>query len=822
MAEINKEDIVSNEALQVPLELAENLQKVLDVLNKLIVVGKQASESIGKSSSSGKVKKETEGITEAQKELDKISKQLATTQAKNNEEYRKQSESLNKLKKDLRDTAVLGDQDAKSVTAQTNSRKQLGVALEKNKQAYSNLTSEEARNSKAGKELLSIIQRQDKEYKHLSDSIKETKVHVGDYAKATESLNGLTGGLVERTKLLGQQFLALAKNPVVLILSALVGTFIALKSSVTAFFTTTAEGEEKLSRQKATWDAFFITLKQGWADVGKSVFDFFGENGLKGLFDTFLLMYFPSLWAKFQITEKRSQKLNAALRKLTKDHAEDIVDDANTELKANKLIEVSRNKLDFSAEQRMAALKEHNKIKNKQLEGDIQLAKDDLAAFDQRIKLERKNGEMMLADITERARLQAALIKVESDASAARTGFLKLEKALSDEIHKDDVERLTNQIDAELAAKEAEVEKAVNLIRQEVIEGHKIKADGDKEINQLRKAMADDLIQAQIEGLEKLMKSTVTTAEEDAEIAKKIAKLKIDLNQAVYDQVITLDEATVESGKSTLDQIAEAYEEFSNSITQIFSQGSDKRIDAIDTEIEKLNEQLAVDLKNAGDNDAFKANLEKNAEKRRAELEAKKNAEKRKQFVADKLAATIDSTIKTAQAYMVQLASPPAITAIPRAIAAGILGTIQTLAIATKPIPKFATGVKNFEGGPAIVGERGSELVRVGGNLSLTPSSSTLVNLPKGADVLPHDHKDTMRALAMQSLGQEVFINMENAALYSKFESIEQTTKKYSLKIVKAILSTGGNIRKQGSILYAEQKRHDGSVNLIRLKNVSK
>ena len=52
-------------------------------------------------------------------------------------------------------------------------------------------------------------------------------------------------------------------------------------------------------------------------------------------------------------------------------------------------------------------------------------------------------------------------------------------------------------------------------------------------------------------------------------------------------------------------------------------------------------------------------------------------------------------------------------------IAAGI-ALVALSSVASKAIPQFATGVQNFRGGVALVGERGPELV----------------NLPKGSDVL--------------------------------------------------------------------------------------
>lgn len=62
--------------------------------------------------------------------------------------------------------------------------------------------------------------------------------------------------------------------------------------------------------------------------------------------------------------------------------------------------------------------------------------------------------------------------------------------------------------------------------------------------------------------------------------------------------------------------------------------------------------------------------------------------------------------------------------------------------------PKYALGTGFHPGGPAIVGDGGgSELIRYpGGGITLSPSVSTLMNLPRGTSVLPH--RQTEKVLA--------------------------------------------------------------------------
>lgn len=53
--------------------------------------------------------------------------------------------------------------------------------------------------------------------------------------------------------------------------------------------------------------------------------------------------------------------------------------------------------------------------------------------------------------------------------------------------------------------------------------------------------------------------------------------------------------------------------------------------------------------------------------------------------------------------------------------------------------PGLYTGTNFHKGGPAIVGERGEELIRYpNGSMSLSPGADTLMNLPRGTEVLTH------------------------------------------------------------------------------------
>jgi hypothetical protein len=818
-AEIQRKDLITDDALEAPMILAAGLDKVEQ---HLINIRKLSISTNVFAQQSTSIKDTTDSVSKLvnqEKELVTVQKQLSSALAKDSEEYINYKKQVDAANQALKDKIALGEKDAKQITAANASMKELEAALKKNKQAYANLTNEQARSSKEGKALLATIQKQDKQFKDLNKTIGQHQTNVGNYGSALDGLDTTMGGMIGRVKQLGQAFLAMLSNPVILAISAVVGLFVALKSAANTYYTTTAEGEERMKQHQATWNAFFLTLKQGWAEVGKAVDEAFGDNGLSGLLKFILGSISPRLAMMFDFNEQRAQKLAKITSQLVKDHAADVVDDANTELKANQLIEISRNKLDYSAEQRMAALKEHNRIKNEQLEGDIKLAKDDLAAFDQRIKLEREGGKLLEEDITKRAQLEAALIKVQSDASAARTGFLKLEKALADEIHKDAVDALNARYEAEIAAAQKLVEDRIQLVRDDVVAVKKIRADGDKEIAAIIKANAAALIQAQIDGLNKLLLEEEFTDEEKAEIARRLAKLKIDLNKAVYDNVVTLDEATVTSAKLTTDKLFDIYSDFTGGLTDLFSAFSERRLSAIDAEILALEEQTERELMLAGDNDAAKEQIELKAEARREQLEKKKKAEQNRQAQAEKRAAIIQSLINTAVAYTKALPN------IPLAALTAILGAIQTAAIIAQPLPQFFVGTNNSPEGPAWVGERGSELkIEPSGKVSLTPGVPTIDYLKAGTQIIPHD--ESMKMLAQASFGRESLMHREQLSqleIARGLNELKKENKSNTDRMVNAMRKYGsGKLYREGSILMEAKEDEKGNRKLIRKSNLSR
>lgn len=109
-----------------------------------------------------------------------------------------------------------------------------------------------------------------------------------------------------------------------------------------------------------------------------------------------------------------------------------------------------------------------------------------------------------------------------------------------------------------------------------------------------------------------------------------------------------------------------------------------------------------------------------------------------KQAKTEKAAAIFSIAINTAVAA-IKVAGQTGVgaaIAVPLVLA---LGAAQLAAVIAEPIPQFEKGVKSSPKGPAIVGEKGPELIIRGGKIGLTPGEPTLMDLKRGTEIVPSD-----------------------------------------------------------------------------------
>lgn len=161
-------------------------------------------------------------------------------------------------------------------------------------------------------------------------------------------------------------------------------------------------------------------------------------------------------------------------------------------------------------------------------------------------------------------------------------------------------------------------------------------------------------------------------------------------------------------------------------------------------ELTQMEDQKNNEVQIAGDNEKAKSRIQN-------EFDAKQRKLKREQAKQDKINALFNIALNTAMAVTSVLSTGGGTRYADFGISAGILsaiviaqGAIQAGLVLAKPLPAYWRGTKNAPGGPALVGDRGAELVEKDGKYSYF-DKPTVVNLKKGSIV--HTASETKRII---------------------------------------------------------------------------
>lgn len=236
------------------------------------------------------------------------------------------------------------------------------------------------------------------------------------------------------------------------------------------------------------------------------------------------------------------------------------------------------------------------------------------------------------------------------------------------------------------------------------------------------------------------------------ELEEEIAQKEIDLANAVRDAEISAARQSTEAQRKKIEGIADAIDQasqlmgaLSNFASTIY-EGQIQRIEEHQEESEKASEaEIArIDkLAEAGvitteEAEARKRAAEEKTAKRNEELEKKKAALQTRQAKLEKATNIVTTIMNTATGIMKAFAQG-GMFATPIAAMIAAMGAIQLATIVAQPIPKYAKGTKGHKGGLAWVGDGGErETVITKNGMYITPDTPTLIDLPKGAKVLPY------------------------------------------------------------------------------------
>lgn len=356
--------------------------------------------------------------------------------------------------------------------------------------------------------------------------------------------------------------------------------------------------------------------------------------------------------------------------------------------------------------------------------------------------------------------------------------------------------------DADYEAKVEQLEKEYSAeIRNAKHTGktvEQIKADYNRRRTEIDNQYADDTLQRQIDLISSQLQFEDMGKEEReklqlelTKLTKKLARQRADAEKQATEEAVQADEAAAAKRKQNLQEWAQRAGEAIGRISDFMSALYDNQIQKIEELLEAEQERYDQEVNHIDYLAEHGAITEEEAEIRKRDaaaataakqeqLEKKKAQIEYRKALMEKANTIAQIGMATALGIMQALAMFP--PNIPLASFIGAMGAIQLATALAQPIKAYAEGTKGkpHPGGLALVGDGGSqELVMYDGKAYVTPDSPTLVDLPRGAEVIPDITTKTLQDLGAslnmsiprdRSTGQPIVIN-DYSALESRVAS---------------------------------------------------
>jgi len=341
----------------------------------------------------------------------------------------------------------------------------------------------------------------------------------------------------------------------------------------------------------------------------------------------------------------------------------------------------------------------------------------------------------------------------------------------------------------------------LNELKKQYVEELKMVGNNEEEIASIKEKYARDsariareqavvTTRATVDALEQQLHQENLTDEQRKKIYQEFTKARITLEEALTEASLgeTEDRASAENVRAeswmkmmkglinSTKKWSDMIQQTIGNLTDLMDAVYDSRIEQVQELIDAENERHDAEVDRIEDAEERGAITREEAEirkrqaeeataKKQQELEKQKSAYEYKKNLAQKVNSISQIGIATALGIMQALAQWP--PNIPLAAFVGAMGALQVATALAQPIKAYAEGTKGHphEGGLAVVGDGGrAEIVMYGKKAWITPDTPTLIDLPKGAEVLP----DATQIRGMEMLtsiprdrisGQPIIIN---------------------------------------------------------------
>lgn len=244
------------------------------------------------------------------------------------------------------------------------------------------------------------------------------------------------------------------------------------------------------------------------------------------------------------------------------------------------------------------------------------------------------------------------------------------------------------------------------------------------------------------------LKFGIGSAKELQRAQDELTKLEISADDLVTKRKLDNIKQLEEARKNLQGLETQAISASIDLVKQLVDGGYQKQLDALKAQSDQISAN--ADIEKAAINDSLASSKSKADQNALIDARAKADQDriaaqqkqiKQKEAKFDKaisLAKVVQAT-STAEVQALTYLSNPLTAPLYPAIAAliGAIGAVELATIVATPIPQYAKGTSSAKGGLSLVGELGKEFVRTPtGQVFFTPSTPTLMDIPKGSEVL--------------------------------------------------------------------------------------
>ena len=364
--------------------------------------------------------------------------------------------------------------------------------------------------------------------------------------------------------------------------------------------------------------------------------------------------------------------------------------------------------------------------------------------------------------------------KTGADVALIEAKYEELKLQKKDEYAQKRIEKESKTAAKIALVNEAALQEELGALDLQYAKGLIKEEDYQKKKEDIVTKYAVEQAKASLAATKAILEDPNLSPESRLKLEEEIAQKEIDLANAVRDAEISAAQQSADAQRKKIETISDSIDQasqllgaLSNFVSTVYDgqmekieeeqEESEKASEAELARIDRLAETGAITTEEA---EARKRAAEEKTAKRNEELEKKKAALQTRQAKLEKATNIIQTIMNTATGIMKAFAQG-GMFATPIAAMIAAMGAVQLATIVAQPIPKYAKGTKGHKGGLAWVGDGGvSETIITDKGMYLTPSTPTLVDLPKGAKVIPY--AIDMEVMKMGAVNPELKVYSQN------------------------------------------------------------